>query len=141
MTKEPSHPTQSHTPVRVLIVDDMPQVRQDLRLLLQLTPEIEVVAEAADGQEAILKAEELLPDVVLMDLEMPLLDGLQATRQIKERHLASRVVILSVHSEPDDTQRAIEAGADVFIPKGAPYSNLIQAILPSNSHNKKGKNS
>jgi DNA-binding NarL/FixJ family response regulator len=117
--------------VRVLIVDDMPQVRQDLRLLLQLTGELEVVGEAADGQEAIRLAELLRPDVVIMDVEMPILDGLRATRQIKERNLAQRVVILSVHSEPEDAFRAIQAGADAFIQKGAPYSTLIQSILPS----------
>lgn len=132
MTSESSHPTHSRTQVRVLIVDDMPQVRQDLRLLLQLSPEIEVIGEAADGQEAIRQAEELRPDVVVMDLEMPILDGIQATREIKAHHPASRVVILSVHSEPVDTLRAREAGADAFIPKGVPYSTLIQAILPSN---------
>ena len=113
----------------VLIVDDMPQVRQDLRLLLQLTSELEVVGEAANGQEAIRQAELLHPDVVIMDVEMPILDGLQATLQIKERNLARRVVILSVHSEPEDERRAMQAGADAFIQKGAPYTTLIQSIL------------
>ena len=117
--------------IKVLIVDDMPQVRQELRQLLQLTDGIEVIGEASDGQEAILQAERLHPDVVIMDLEMPILDGLQATRQIKQRKLAGRVVILSVHSEPEDLDRAMQAGADAFIQKGSPYSTLIESIHPN----------
>jgi DNA-binding NarL/FixJ family response regulator len=114
--------------IRVLIVDDMPQVRQDLRVLLQLSNEVEVVGEAANGQEAIRQAGLLNPDVVLMDLEMPILDGLQATAQIVQTKLTKRVVILSVHSEPEDIQRAMQAGADAFIQKGSPYSTLMEAI-------------
>jgi DNA-binding NarL/FixJ family response regulator len=117
--------------IRVLIVDDMPQVRQDLRVLLQLTNEVEVVGEAGDGQEAIKQAELLKPDVVIMDMEMPILDGLQATAQIKQRKLAKRIVILSVHSEPEDIKRAMHAGADAFIQKGSPYSILIESIHPN----------
>jgi DNA-binding NarL/FixJ family response regulator len=115
-------------PIRVLIVDDMPQVRQDLRVLLQLSNEVEVVGEAANGQEAIRQASLLKPDVVLMDLEMPILDGFQATAQIVQTKLTKRVVILSVHSEPEDVQRAMQAGADAFIQKGSPYSTLMEAI-------------
>ena len=114
--------------IRVLIVDDMPQVRQELRSLLQLSNEVEIVGEAGDGQEAIKQAELLRPDVVIMDLEMPILDGLDATSQIKQRKLAKRVVILSVHSEPEDLERAMRAGADAFVQKGSPYSTLIESI-------------
>ncbi len=117
---------------RVLIVDDMPQVRQELRQLLQLTEWIEIVGEAGNGQEAIWQAELLRPDVIIMDLEMPILDGLQATRQIKQLKFATRIVILSVHSESDDLKRAGRAGADAFIQKGSPYLTLIQSIYPSN---------
>ena len=120
---EPDNPK-----IRVLIVDDMPQVRQDLRLLLQLSNDIEVVGEACNGQQAIIQAELLLPDVVIMDLEMPVLDGLDATTQIKNRKLAKRLVILSVHSEPQDISRALQAGADTFVQKGSPYSTLMEAI-------------
>jgi len=119
-----------HRLIRVLIVDDMPQVRQELRLLLQLSNEVEIVGEAGDGQEAINQAELLQPDVVVMDLEMPILDGLQATLQIKQRKVAKRVVILSVHSEPEDLDRAMQAGADAFVQKGSPYSTLIESIHP-----------
>src|SRR4030042_1699023 len=121
--------SKSNNPIiRVLIVDDMPQVRQDLIVLLQLSDEVEVVGEAGDGQEAIKQAELLNPDVVIMDMEMPILDGLQATFQIKQRNLAKRVVILSVHSDPEDIKRAIQAGADPFIKKASSYSTLIESI-------------
>ena len=124
-----SNASESDNPkIRVLIVDDMPQVRQDLRLLLQLSNDIEVVGEAGDGQQAIIQAELLRPDVVIMDLEMPVLDGLDATSQIKNRKLSKRLVILSVHSEPEDISRAMQAGADTFVQKGSPYSTLMEAI-------------
>jgi len=117
--------------IRVLIVEDVPQVRQELRLLLKLTNGLEVVGEARNGQEAIQQAELLIPDVIIMDLEMPILDGLQATHQIKRRKLAKRVVILSIHSKPEDISRAKQAGADDFIQKGDSYSTLIDAIIHS----------
>jgi len=125
-----NHPVSQPTKrlIRVLIVDDMPQVRQELRSLLQLSDEVEIVGEADDGQVAISQAELLRPDVVIMDLEMPILDGLQATSQIKKRMLTKRVVILSVHSEPEDLDRAMQSGADAFVQKGSPYSTLIESI-------------
>jgi DNA-binding NarL/FixJ family response regulator len=124
-------PESDNPSIRVLIVDDMPDVRQDLRVLLQLSNEIEVVGEAGDGKEAISQAELLHPDVVIMDMEMPRSNGLQATAEIKNRKLARRVVILSVHSEPEDIKRAMQAGADTFIQKGSPYSALMEAIIPN----------
>ncbi len=116
--------------VRVLIVDDMPQVRQELRQLLELTEWIEIVGEAGNGQEAIQQVGVLRPAVVIMDLEMPILDGIEATRYIKQLRFATRVVILSVHSESDDLNRARRAGADAFIEKGSPYARLIKSIRP-----------
>jgi NarL family two-component system response regulator LiaR len=124
-------PSADKKSIEVLIVDDMVQVRQELRQLLQLTEGLVVVGEAGDGRESILQAERLHPDVVIMDLEMPILDGLQATTQIKQRKLAKRVVMLSVHSEPVDVERAMQAGADAFIQKGSPYKTLIESIHPN----------
>jgi DNA-binding NarL/FixJ family response regulator len=121
-------------PYRILIVDDMPQVRQELRLLLQISGELEVVGEAGNGQEAIEQAERLNPDVIIMDLEMPVLDGLLATQKIKQQNLAIRIVILSVHSAPADMKRAKQAGADAYVQKGSPYLTLIEAIHPSTPH-------
>jgi DNA-binding NarL/FixJ family response regulator len=128
--------------LRVLIVDDMPQVRQELRVLLQLTGELEVVGEAANAAEAISQAGALHPDVVVMDLEMPGPDGCEATRQIKERRLAEKVIMWSVHASLDDVRRAHQSGVDVFIDKGTRYETLMSAILasrPSIQANMSGK--
>lgn len=118
-------------PLRVLIVDDMPQVRQELRVLLDLTGELEVVGEAANASDAVSLAGELRPDVVVMDLELTGPDGCEATRQIKERHLADKVVMWSVHAGLEDVRRAHQAGADIFIDKGTRYETLMSAILAS----------
>jgi DNA-binding NarL/FixJ family response regulator len=115
--------------VSVLIVDDSFEVLYDLRQLLELSGLVRVIGEAHDGQEALAQAERLSPDVVVMDLEMPGMNGVEATRRIKDRRLARRVVILSVHggSEVMDLVRA--AGADNFVAKGAGYKVLLNAIL------------
>ena len=113
---------------RLLIVDDMPRVREELRRLLELTDRVQVVGEAGNGQEAIRQAETLRPDVVLMDLEMPLVDGWEATREIKSRQLAERVVVLTMHVDLESTQRAVQAGADAIVPKGAEFNDLLQPI-------------
>jgi DNA-binding NarL/FixJ family response regulator len=118
----------NHRLVRVLIVDDMPQVRQDLRLLLQLTGEIEIVGEAADGLDAIRQAEALRPDVVVMDLDMPGMDGFEATRQIKARCPACRVIALTIHGDKAARQKASQAGVDDFVEKGAPVGAILRAI-------------
>jgi DNA-binding NarL/FixJ family response regulator len=114
---------------RVLIVDDSPQVRQELRTLLPLAGDIEIVGEAADGLEAIRLAQALQPEVVLIDLEMPVLDGYEATRQIKAGSPSCRVVALTVHGYEAARQKAMQAGADLFLVKGAALESLIQAIL------------
>jgi DNA-binding NarL/FixJ family response regulator len=114
---------------RVLIVDDSPQVRQELRTLLPLAGDIEIVGEAADGWEAIRLARALQPEVVLMDLEMPLLDGYEATRQIKADSSSCRVVALTVYGSPASRDQASEAGVDAFLVKGVSVEDLVQAIF------------
>src|SRR5512137_1554920 len=121
------------TSIRVLIVDDMAQVRRDLRTVLPLAgevagPEIKVVGEAGDGQEAIQRATALEPDVVLMDLEMPVMGGCEATRQIKTLSPDCRVIALTIHGEETERQKASQAGVDDFVVKGAPIHSLIQAM-------------
>ncbi len=123
--------------IRVLIVDDVPQVRQGLAIVLTLAakstrPKIEVIGEAQNGSDAIEQARALRPDVILMDLEMPALDGYEATRRIKAEHPTQRVIILSVHTGPEEQQHAWAAGADGFITKGASYEVLVNAILGRN---------
>jgi DNA-binding NarL/FixJ family response regulator len=129
MPTENSSSTLDYRLLRVLIADDMPQVRQDLRTLLQLTDEMEIVGEAANGLEAIAQAEALRPDVVVMDLEMPEMGGIAATREIKNRGLAGKVVILSIHADCDSLQEARQAGADIFIDKASRFHGLISAIV------------
>lgn len=116
------------TPVRLLLVDDVPQVREDLRTLLVLNGGIDVVGEAANGQEAVELAARLEPDVVLMDLELPVLNGCEATRRIKSRRPACRVVALTIHGDDETEQASHRAGADAFLVKGVPLSVLVRAI-------------
>jgi DNA-binding NarL/FixJ family response regulator len=126
--------------VRALIVDDNPQVIHDLHHLLELSGAVDVIGEADNGLQAVRLANRLSPDVVVMDLDMPLMDGCQATALIKAGQPALRVIILSVHAGPGEMERARAAGADGFVVKGASYQILINAILgkdgPNNSFEK-----
>lgn len=118
----------NHSPIRVLIVDDAPNVRRDLCTALTLAGNIEVVGEAANGLAALHLVESLQPAVVLMDMEMPVMDGYEATRRIKECCPTCRVTALTVHSYESARQRATEAGVDDFVVKGAPLESLVKAI-------------
>jgi DNA-binding NarL/FixJ family response regulator len=114
--------------IRVLIVDDLDRVRQGLRTVLELTDDLEVAGEASTGLEAIQLTERLEPDVVLMDLEMPELDGLEATRSIKSRRPATGVVMLTIYDDPRNRERAANAGVDAVFKKGAPLDQVLIAI-------------
>ena len=129
MPNPPSSANPRHRPLRLLIVDDMPQVRQDLRGLLELYEEVVVVGEAVNGLDAIRKVGVLRPDVVVMDMEMPEMDGCEATLKIKEQSLAVKVIILTIHSGSMVEKRIREAGADAYVQKGTSYEVLIHAIL------------
>jgi DNA-binding NarL/FixJ family response regulator len=114
--------------IRVLIVDDHVVVRSGLEQLLATTDDIELVATAANGVEAIAKVEELGPDVVLMDLSMPEMDGVEATRQISERHPDSHVLVLTSFSDQTRILDALEAGADGYLLKHADPDEIAGAI-------------
>jgi DNA-binding NarL/FixJ family response regulator len=114
--------------VSVLIVDDVAAVRSDLRTALTLGGNVEIVGEASDGREAVRLAEALQPDVVLMDLEMPLMDGYEAAALIKIRSPACRVIALTVHGYESARRRAARAGMDDFVVKGAPLESLVRAL-------------
>jgi DNA-binding NarL/FixJ family response regulator len=111
---------------KVLIADDNDRARNGLRALLAMQQVLEVVGEAADGRQAVQKAKELQPDVVLMDVRMPHMDGLEATRRIKSHWPEIRVVVVSMYTT--HRTQALAAGADRFLRKGCPVDELLEAI-------------
>jgi DNA-binding NarL/FixJ family response regulator len=123
------HPAVPKRPITVLVVDDMPRVRQELSQLLPLLGPITIAGEAASGPDAIARAAALCPDVVLMDLRMPRMGGVEAARLIKAGNPACRVIALTVHDSPAARREAALAGIEAFIVKGAPIEALAQAIL------------
>ncbi len=112
-------------------MDDIPQVRNELHTLLHLSGRVQVIGEAADGAEAVRLAKQLEPDVVLLDLEMPVLDGYNAALQIKSLLPHCCVIALSIHEDAASRERARQSGADVFIPKGVRACELLEAISHS----------
>jgi DNA-binding NarL/FixJ family response regulator len=112
----------------VLLVDDHPLVRQGTRVLLADEPGFEVVGEAADGGEAVERAAELAPDVVLMDLRMPGMDGVAAVRALAERVPSARVLLLTGSGVDERTFEALEAGALGYLSKSAPGAEVIAAL-------------
>jgi len=119
--------------IKVLLVDDHPVVREGLRTMLATTPDIEVVAEASDGLEAIEKANEHQPHVILMDIRMPNLDGLEATRRIKGQLASTSVIVLTVYDNDAYIVDAVRAGAGGYLLKDASKDLLIHTIRVVNS--------
>lgn len=113
---------------RVLIADDHGVVRKGLRLQLEQYPDVEVVGEAADGREAVRMAGELQPDIVIMDIGMPNLNGVEATAQITKRSPAPGVIILSMHSDEEYLMRALSAGAKGYLLKDTADVDLFRAV-------------
>jgi DNA-binding NarL/FixJ family response regulator len=114
--------------IRVLIADDQAMVREGLSVLLNAQPDIEVAAEAADGQEAVRKAAEARPDVVLMDVRMPVLDGLEATRLIVAGAATPKVLVLTTFDLDEYVYQALRAGASGFLLKDASGQQLAEAV-------------
>jgi len=113
--------------IKVLIVDDHALLRRGLQIILEQEPDIEVVAEASDGNDAVAKAQETMPDVVLMDVRMPRRSGIEATRQIKELIPSAKIVMLTVSDEESDLYDSIRAGASGYLLKDA-NEDLAPAI-------------
>jgi DNA-binding NarL/FixJ family response regulator len=116
----------TETPVRLLIADDRERTRRAVRALLAAHPGFEVVGEASDGQQAIDQVERLAPDLVILDLRMPRLDGIAATAEIKRRWPLVRVVVHSL--AVDRREDALAAGADAFVAKAGQPDDLLEAL-------------
>ena len=114
--------------VKILIADDHAVVREGLRTILEVPGDFEIVGEAGDGRDAVYKAELLEPDVILMDISMPELNGIDATRLIRERLPAARVIILSMHHSNEYVMRAMQAGARAYILKESAGCNAVYAV-------------
>ena len=114
--------------LRILLADDHTVVRQGLRKVLEERPDWVVVAEAGNGREAVQKAEEVKPDVAILDVAMPLLNGIEATRQIVKRSPATRVLVLTMHSDEAYVNQILKAGATGYLLKDSADVDLIQAV-------------
>ena len=130
MTKaeEPQQVIKMDNKKRTLIVDDYPFVREGLRSLLSSHQDFDIVGEAGDGLEAIELVSELHPDLVLMDMSMPRMDGMTAIREIKKRWPKTLVMAFTIHKSPEYVLATLIAGADGYIPKDDPWTEIIASI-------------
>lgn len=118
----------STTPIRILTADDHPMIRAGLVSLLATEPGLEVVAEANNGEEALEKYRELRPDIVLMDLSMPVMDGLAATKAIRDEFPDARVIVLTTYGGDEDIHRALDAGATGYLIKDMVAEEVLDII-------------
>lgn len=114
--------------IRLLLVDDQPMVRVGLRMQLELEEDIQVVGEASNGREALERVQMLSPDVVVMDVDMPVLDGIAATEMMRRQWHELVVVIVSIHDDQGTRNRSKAAGAAAFVPKRGSTRTLVKAI-------------
>jgi DNA-binding NarL/FixJ family response regulator len=118
--------------LRILIADDHPAVRRSLRFLVQSHMEWDVCGEATDGVDAVEKAKQLKPDVILLDVSMPRMSGIEATPLIRKEVPQSEILIVSQHESPEIARLAIEAGAQGYVSKSEIWSALLPAIESAN---------
>jgi DNA-binding NarL/FixJ family response regulator len=131
MTTDKTHPTTDKThpnTIRILVADDHAIIRKGIRAMLETVPDIEVAGEAVNGREAVVAAEKLKPDVILMDLVMPQMDGIEAIRRIKAQQPDARILVLTTFAGEDKLFPAIKAGALGYHLKDSSPEELMQAI-------------
>lgn len=121
------------TRINVLIADDHSMLRQGLKQILELENDIVVIAQACNGNEAVQYAEEYKPDVILMDINMPGLNGLQAIAEIKQKMLSSRIIVLTIHEDREYLFKTLQMGAEGYVLKDAEPAVLIEAIRNVNA--------
>lgn len=114
--------------VRVILVDDHQMLRDGLKILIESEPDIKVVGEASTGEQAMSLVKTLEPDIVVMDLGMPGIGGLEAIKAIKRQSPMSKVVVLTMHGEQEMISESFKAGADGFVPKSTAHTNLLNAL-------------
>jgi DNA-binding NarL/FixJ family response regulator len=114
---------------RIMIVEDNQRARRAIKALISQQAEVNVISEASNGQEAIQKIKEQIPDVILMDMQMPVMDGLEATKAIKAKWSQIKIIVLTMY--PDYQTAVMQAGADAFILKGCPVDELVAKIRKS----------
>lgn len=115
-------------PIQILLVDDHTMLRDGLRNILQMEPDMQVVGEAADGESAVRQAESLQPDVVLMDIHLPGIDGIEATRRVRIACPRAAIIILSMHDDDEFLFSAIREGAAGYLLKSLPSSEVVRAV-------------
>jgi two-component system NarL family response regulator len=120
--------SQAAAGIRVLVADDHELFRRGLKMVLESEDGIEVIGEAADGEEAVAKASELAPDVVLMDVRMPRVNGIEATRRIRQSSPSIPIIVLTVSDEKDDLDEAVRAGATAYLLKEVSIEEVADAV-------------
>lgn len=118
--------------IKVLLVDDQSLIRQGLTVLLELEPDLQIVGEAENGEEAINLSEKLQPDVILMDIRMPIMDGVAATREIKKRYRGMKILVLTTFDDDEYVKTALQNGAMGYLLKDTPSEELAVAIRAVN---------
>ena len=125
---EYKEPRAGSSPSRIILADDHPLFRSALRRVLDAQADLEVVGEASDGQEAVELCRRFSPDLVLMDVRMPTMDGLEATRQIKGELPRTIVLVLTELKDPNHLSEVLEAGAAGYVLKSAPITEIVDAV-------------
>jgi DNA-binding NarL/FixJ family response regulator len=129
MTERPEDAGHAANAVRVVVADDHPMVRYGIAAVLADDPDVRLVGEAADGTQLLDVADRLQPDVILTDLAMPGIGGIEAIRLLRERHPALRILVLTMHTGDESVYAALRAGANGYLVKGADRAELVRAIL------------